>query len=546
MKQSSLNKYLLLLPFLFYGLLTLFPPLPWFIIQEPLFIQVLCFIFILLASVFYTQHNHTWYARLETVINRNHTFVLFFFFVLYLLLPFQNLNWGDGILLIETNDLETKLFGAQISMDELFEAQLHSYTQVFFRFLGWDQDNRFSYRVLSTFAGFFFLMSVGFFLKTKQSKVTNTLSLSVFLTSLGTLIFYGYIEHYTIVSLFIFITILSIRNWLILEKDSTYILVGATLLVVLGIYLHLVAGYFIIMLTYLWWTLSPREDKFKHLILCAGIGGVLLCVGFYYYLFVHDPAIDRQSSHVLHPPFYPIKRLISLNHVKEIFSLMVWNSLLPVILLSYYFIFHKKDFQLLFSKRENRFLFAATLSFLCHGFFHNPQLGFPADWDLMGFYWIPFAFLGYVILDSDQKIRTLFFPIILFNLFLLGFNAKKLSETNPSDENLVSLTHKLVDNYVLENQAYITTLRKEDKKFFAKGDFFFFKAERITSNLCPFEGQQPLRLELKELRKEWQAASRNGQLQDKTWNFQFLKKATITNTEYIKSLKVYKICHLEL
>jgi hypothetical protein len=459
--------------------------------------------------------------------------------------PFKNMEWGDGIILLETNLLETKLFGSQFAMDEILETVIHSIVLRILDFSQFGLDNRYSYQFVSYISGAIFIAFIGWKLSSIEKKKSDFLAGLLFLGSSGFLLYFGYAENYSVLSLLFLIIIYLIRSWILEGRSSTYILIGATLLVTLGIYFHLVSGFLVVMLFYLWYEFSPKEEKWKHLLLCSLVGGVLLFLGFFYLLFLHDPTLDRKSSHLLHPPIYPWKRMISLNHSIEILSVIWYNSKLSVTIILYFLFFERADLKKFFGKRENKFVLFILLSFLLNGFIINPMLGFPADWDMIGFYWIPFAYLGYLLLLEFPNRKIYFVSLILFGFTLQLIQAKALSTIDPEKEKQVLLIQSIVDSYVKENKDHINELRKEDKKFFAKTDFFFYKSIRITDTMCPYPDREGLRQNLVNLRDEFKAGAENDKLNDKDWTKDFLKKATITNTEYIRSLEAHKLCHPE-
>jgi hypothetical protein len=81
-------------------------------------------------------------------------------------------------------------------------------------------------------------------------------------------------------------------------------------------------------------------------------------------------------------------------------------------LLGYMFIFERKDLNSFFTKKENRFVLSVSVSLLINGFIINPMLGFPADWDMIGFYWIPLAYLGYLLLLEYPQLKIFFVGLI--------------------------------------------------------------------------------------------------------------------------------------
>lgn len=544
-----MNQFIFLsIPFLLTVLFTYLPTKVWFhYLDQNILIFVTLFFFCLhvLAFIFQRPLSNT-LSSFETLINRNRILFLLGFFIFMLCFPFRNLNWGDGIILLETNLLETELFGSQIAMDEILETISHSIVFRILSYWNFGDDNRYAYQIVSFFSGAIFLAFLGWKLNTGEKKNANLFPSLLFLSSSGFLVFFGYAENYSILSLFFFLLIFYVRQWIKADHSPSFILIGSTLLVTLGIYLHLVSGFLVIALFYLWLEFSPKERRWKDLIQCSLIGGFLLLIGFCYLLFLNDPTLDRKSSHLMHPPIYPWKRLISINHLLEIMAVLWYNSRIPLLLLMYLYVFERSILKSFFQKKENKFILAVTISFLMNGFIINPMLGFPADWDMIGFYWIPFAFLGYLILTEYRFLVIKFASVLVFTFTIQILQARHLNHLEEDKNKELLLTQKIVRQYVTENHKKIEALPKSEKKFFAKTDFFFYKSIQISERMCEFSGKQDLIDTLNTLQKEFQDGTSTGKLNDKIWIKDFLMKATMTNTVYIKSLKEYNLCHLAL
>ncbi|TGL59372.1 dolichyl-phosphate-mannose--protein mannosyltransferase [Leptospira ognonensis] len=540
--------FFLSIPFILTLLFSFLPTKLWFdYLDQTIVISVTLFFFSFHALTFIFQRPlANTLSSFENVLNRNRTLVLLGFFLFMLCFPFRNLNWGDGIILLETNLLETELFGSQIAMDEILETISHSLAFRILSIWNFDDDNRYAYQIVSFLSGAIFLAFLGWKLNSGPQKRTNLFESILFLGSSGFLVFFGYAENYSILSLFIFLFIFYVRQWIQTDLSPNVLLINSTLLVTLGIYLHLVSGFLIISLFYLWIEFSPKNKRWNDLIKCSFIGGIILLLGFCYLLFLHDPTLDRKSSHLLHPPIYPWKRLISLNHLTEITAVMWYNSRVPLLILAYFYFFERSILKSFFQKKENKFILSVIVSFLVNGFIINPMLGFPSDWDMIGFYWIPFAFLGYHLLTEHRFLIIKFASVLLFTFTIQILQARHLNYLDEAKNKEVLLTQKIVHEYVSENRIKISGLPRTEKKFYAKTDFFFYKSIQISRRICEFTGKNELINTLQALQKEFQEGTDTGKLNDKIWIKDFLTKATITNTAYIKSLKEYNLCHLEL
>ncbi|TGL44924.1 glycosyltransferase family 39 protein [Leptospira perdikensis] len=531
----------LYIPYLFLFGCQFLPTKPWFLPGEKnvyLFISIL-FILFQSFTLYGIKHNINLVKKWKPYVPQNWILALLFFICL-VLFPIRNMDWGDGLLLLETNLLETKLFGFQFTLDEILETVLHSQITNLFSSFGFPEDPRISYTFLSQLAGIG--MIFGFLWTAKKKHKSNSLSILILFSSGGILLTFGYAENYTLVTVCHLLLYIFVSKYVQNPKDNDLLLYGTTAIVALSMLFHLVSGYLVILLVYLWYTHSPKDKKLKHLILCAVLGLSILIPWFLYFLFFHDPAIDRNSTHLIHPPFYPKNRLVSLNHIKEILAVLYWNAAIATLFLLHQFFSYKKEWKVFIHKSENKTILVVCFAFFLHGFFHNPQLGFPADWDLMGFYWLPITFLAHQYWIQLQDIKWEWIPNFLFGTVMVIFSAITLNKSNPEKELLWDVTKTTIQSYVTENKFYIDSLTKEDKKFFAKGDFLFYKGEMITNKLCDFPEKQEIIKKMKSHRKEWKQGFDSGNFKSKEILGQFLTEATKTNLEYIKSLEVNKIC----
>ncbi|EOQ96770.1 dolichyl-phosphate-mannose-protein mannosyltransferase [Leptospira wolbachii serovar Codice str. CDC] len=535
----------LYLPYLFLLGCQFFPTKPWFLPGERIVYITFSIFFILLQSIiiYGKKTNNRLLVGWERYSPPN-WILASLFFVFLVLFPIRNMDWGDGLLLLETNLLETKLFGFQFTLDEILETVLHSLVSNLLSGFGFSEDPRVAYTFLSQLAGIGMLS--GFLWTAKKNQKSNRASILVLLSSGGILLTFGYAENYTLVTVCHLLLYIFVIRFVQNPKDNDLLLYGATALVAVSMLFHLVSGYLVILLGYLWFIHSPKDKKFKHLIVSTIIGFSILLPWFLYFLYFHDPAIDRNSTHLIHPPFYPKNRLVSLNHIKEILAVLYWNTAIATLFLFYQFFFFKKEWQVFVQRPETKTIFVACFAFFLHGFFHNPQLGFPADWDLMGFYWLPITVLAHQFWIQSKEISLEWIPPFLFGTMIVIFSAITLNKENSNKEILWEVTKSTIQSYVIENKSYIDNLPKEDKKFFAKGDFLFYKGEMITNKLCDFPAKNEIIRKMNLHRREWKQGFATGSFRSKEVLGQFLTEATKTNVEYIKSLEVNKICHPKL
>ncbi|PKA25553.1 dolichyl-phosphate-mannose--protein mannosyltransferase [Leptospira levettii] len=538
-----MNYLFLYLPYLFLFIALYLPTKPWFLPSDQItYLYILSFfIFLQTIVLIFINKNIFKEVRFLKYLPPNWC-IAGFYFLFMLWFPIRNRNWGDGLLLLETNLLETKLFGFQFTLDEILESILHSKLTSILSYFQFDEDPILSYSILSYIAGILILSGFLWLGKKKQ----KDLSILVLLSSGGVLLTFGYAENYTLVTAVHLLFYLFLNRFSQDTKDSDILLYGSTAFVALSMLFHLVSGYLVIYLVYLWIFHSPKEKKLKHLVICTFLGGIILFPWFVYFSVFHDPTVDRNSTHLIHPPFYPIKRWVSTSHIKEIFSVLYWNVSFSSFFLLYQWYFQKEKWNHFIQKPNHKLILVTTFAFILHGFLHNPQLGFPADWDLMGFYWLPITVLAFLYWNSETEVPVEWIPLLLLCVTLVMISAMELSKTNPKDELVWQITKKAITKYSIENQSFIQSLPKEDKKFFAKGDFLFFKGEYITDQLCDFKEKKSLIQSMKDHRKNWREGFLNRTFQSKEKLNIFLTDATKTNVLYLKSLEANKICHPKL
>ncbi|MCZ8343549.1 MAG: dolichyl-phosphate-mannose--protein mannosyltransferase [Leptospira sp.] len=536
-------KYLYLtIPYLIPLICILFDWKPWFLPQNKIHLSFVIGFFFLFHSlfVFFVINSH---PILERIQNRNTKYfwiLVLGYFAFVILFPIRNMNWGDGLVLLETNLFETKLFGFQFTLDEIGETVFHSFFLRILGGLGFGDDPRYSYRLFSNLSG----IAIAFILlkNLKGKTISGSIGIFLFFGSGGFLLFFGYAENYALVTLIHFTLFYICKDWIEKGKDKKKLLYISTAIVSLGILFHLVSGYLVVFLCYLWYEFSPKEEKIRTFIRCALLGTIILLPFFLYFTFLHTPGVDTRSTHLLNLPFYPIKRMISLNHIKEILSVFYFSVSPGLFFILYIYFFYREDWNHAIEKKENIALLYGAVSFLVNGFLQNPQLGFPADWDLMGFYWLPTTMFAYSLWKDSKLARIEFIPTLFFFVSMLLLTAIQLNKEEPKKEQIYQITETLIQDYVAEEKEKIESLDKNDQKFYAKADFLFFKGERLIKLLCPFEGQEQIGSKMFEHRQEWNhyfPTLKN----DKEKLKRFLEDATKTNISYIKALEEYTICH---
>ena len=323
--------------------------------------------------------------------------------LLFIVFPIRNLSLGDGILLLEHVALEAKMFGYHLTMDEIFEALIHSV--LFVKFPAFFPTPIAVYRFVSTVCGLFAIsFLVYFFRKFKHSILGYILVLS----SGGMYLFHGYSENYTIITSVLWVYILfSIQMIQKGEKRNLEALLPICFIACILILLHLVSGYLLFSLVYLCYHFSDRGKFITNAVYCTLFSALILAPVFLYFIFFSDVRFDFTQTHLTNPKFYPFSKIISTIHFRDIFFCIIGSAFLPFIILLYSFLFYKNQFIETLKRKDLRFLSFVLFGFFLHGFFHYPQLGFPADWDLLAFFWTPISFLSVFVLEDLNKTNDL-------------------------------------------------------------------------------------------------------------------------------------------
>jgi len=496
----------------------------WFIFADPRYILAVSTGTYLLFVYFY------WSKSKSILIGKTQDKILtltliFFFIAMFALYPVRNSNLGDGILLVENVFLESGLFGYQLTLDELLEAFLHS--AVFSIFSDQLTDPRTVYRIFSTSAGIIFLAVLFGFSRIKN---LNFFSMLVIFSSGGMLLFFGYSENYSLTTLLIlFFLIVSVQK-ISKGKKNMGLLTLPTILASFAILFHLVSGYLIFPLIYLWYIASDKGEYFKNALLSTLIGIVVISPFFIYFIFFSDPRADMSQTHIAHPPFYPLSRMISTKHFLEILSCIFFTCFPSFFLLLDALIFKKRELITLEKDKEFIFLFVALGGFLVHAFTFHPLLGFPSDWDIMSFYWLPFALVATYIFGNENSQRNQFLPMLILSFLMLMGNMAYLNKPVEEKEMELAATLNLANQFLRIEKETIRKMNPKIKKFYFKTQFFLFKAQ---NNLKKMKNEKLLS-DAKNYREE---LDKNITELNPQWQKDYIRRLTEFHTEYLKLVK---------
>jgi hypothetical protein len=395
-----------------------------------------------------------------------------------LLIPMRNLTLGDGSYLLEMLVIESKLWGNLISIDELGEAFFHSQL---FHIL---DDPLLTYRVISFFCGLGVLSWVYFSIK---KQFIQSYHAWVIVFSGGMLLFHSYIENYSIVSLAIWSVMIfgysSLKEnqspWANFNSSKKVFII--TILSLIAVSMHLVAGYLLPSLIFYCYQVSKKEQFFKNSILAILISSLWL--GGLAYLIQGDSHPSFWSgSHLFNPPILPIKKIFSTQHFIQWIQTLFF-ACFPAILAI--FTLDQERWNKIKSSPENQFLCLMAGGFLLHTWIHNPMLGFPRDWDLFSFPWIPISFL---IASSLQKIdkdyKLVFAYSLIFYLFqTIWIFENKLKEYEEAHPISIQYYHEI------KADPFFLKLPMESRKDFIKYDYFLYRNYLRIQNLPPSNGK---------------------------------------------------------
>lgn len=434
--------------------------------------------FYILAGAFVFIFLLSWIFRFfeEGLFKKENQYYFFLFLSTYIiamyLLSVKALNLGDGLLLREMLALESSVLGYQLSADEILSTLVHSYLyrNVF-------QDPELAYRFTSLFSGFFSLSLLYYFFKKYQIPKEAFL---LILSSGGMFLFFSYMENYTISTTII----LSIMIWGYMgikeNKKPLHILLPIAALSSLAALFHLLSGYLLPALVFITYKVSKDLRSFLKNAFFSLITALIIILPVYiYFLCFSDTRLDLSDSHIASPPFYPLKRLVSANHIYEILSVLFFTAFVPLLIFLYTLFFRREFWKKFKTSTAEKFILLIFYGYLLHAFIHNPMLGFPADWDLMSIYWLPLSFLSVLLYKEAVITRNVVLPLTVFSLLVFFSNLYSLSERSKKDEERLQNIYQLVGDYNKKNRMLVLAHSAEQRKYFLKMDYLLYKSFKM-------------------------------------------------------------------
>ncbi len=444
----------------------------------------------------------------------------FFFFRQQLFLPPPD-GLGDSLLLLETVPVFSHQFGYLDSFDELLELYLHSKLFLFLETNGWGTIHS-SYMLLSIASGAAAAAALWIFLR-KRILRDKIIGLCVLFLTPGLQLYAGYVENYSIASLFIFCVMAA--SCILLEKfaqnpeamieaQKIKFIAAVAVLAAAAALLHMIAGLLLPALVCLIVILSQR--KIRVFIKMAAAGAVpsviILAAVWSYFLFFSPNRIEFSGSHVSRPPVYGPRILFSSRHFLDFINLFLLAC--PAGMTAFIYSFaQKKEFSLLVSTPQKLFSLTAALTFAAGAFLIHPLLGYPADWDLQTFFRIPAGFFFFYFLTGEQSnkeeavsagktlsvVSALFLASCLFTLPWLLRN----SESSPASDTNIRMAAENVEAFLqrMKNDSiYPRIVLMEGKKLYVKVHLF---TGRTRSVLAARPQKKELMMDLNRAEKKF-------------------------------------------
>jgi len=452
----------------------------------------------------------------------------------FILFPIQNLNLGDGILLIENAILENLAYGYTVVPDEILEGLIHSVIYNFIKYKSYNP--MLSYRIVSTLIGGIFLISLYVIFNKEKS---YSLVILLFMCQGGSLFFYGYTENYTVVSLFIFLTILYGFNK-IHKKDFRIIsIINISLLAGLSAITHLISGFMILGLIYFCIIASSSTKKiykiiynpkfYKNALIACTTAFLIILPIYAYFIFISDLRIEIGLAHATHPPFLSPKKIFSINHIKDLALEAIFMILPMAFILKYFYFTEKKIIKNIIIKKEFLFVVLIFIGFFIHFFTYNPLLGYPADWDLMGFIWIPiFVFVIYLIKEYQNPFYENI-PLFLTFYIIILYNAYNL-RTTESDAKRIYFLEESIQEFLVDYKKNESEIDPKYKKSYLHTGYFLFR----TNKKIKQSGDEELLKRNVSLQKEFEGGEI---LKDREKWKVFLNNATEFHLLYLKRIE---------
>lgn len=317
--------------------------------------------------------------------------------VAFVLFRVQTFFLGDGYQIL------SGMTAAQpfIKSVEIGESKIHL---ILISILGEaNRDNVLSaYRMLSILSGLIFLITLGFFAaKTFGNNLSRTFGFIIIAFGGYTLLFYGYVEHYSL--MLVTVSILLMLGVLIAQRklNKFWIIIPA----IFASLLHLIALVFWPAVVYL----LLRDTRIGRAIgnwpaSRSWTVAIVVCVG----ALAAFVAVYMQSSIFFRLVFLPLTAteytpegytLFSFNHLLDVVNLLI--VLVPALPLFIWLAIRSRGRELF--RPQYKFIALAIVGSFLAIFMLDPKLGMPRDVDLFSFAGLPLAIGGALLLLSELR-----------------------------------------------------------------------------------------------------------------------------------------------
>ncbi len=354
---------------------------------------------------------------------------------------------GDSVLILEHVPVYARFMGYLDSFDELLVLFLRS------KFYLWSSQNlglqiEESYGVISTGAFVLYAALIVWFLR-GRSIAAWLYGLTLFVFAPGLQLFAGYVEHYTLPSLYLSMTLFFAARCLeepdgadAANQAGTFLRHGPGLAVAITAALaaitalhHMITTAMAPALVYFVWMLARRDsaqtsyaENLRPFAALAGravlAAGPILLLTWAYFLYLAEPRLAFGDSHAASPPVHRPSTLLSLAHARDMLNLLFLAVPVAPALLLLLLALPGRGPRDLVATPVLRFTLLATLLFGGITFIVKSLIGFPGDWDLLTFFRIPLSlyvfYLFRRILQSDDAPGRFVVSTALPLLFVLS------------------------------------------------------------------------------------------------------------------------------
>lgn len=352
---------------------------------------------------------------------------------------------GDSVLILEHVPVYARFMGYLDSFDELLVLFLRS------KFYLWSSTHldlhiEESYAVVSTGAFVLYAALILWFLR-GRTLAAWLCGLTLFVFAPGLQLFAGYVEHYTLPSVYLSMTLffaarcLEEEDGVLKNQPLLAVTVTAALAAITALH-HMITAAMAPALVYFVWLLARRDANdnaqddatvpyaesvkpFLRLALRAMLAaGPILLLTWAYFLYVAEPRLAFGDSHAASPPVHRPSTLFSLAHARDMVNLLFLAApAVPALLLVLLALPGRtpRDFV---AAPVLRFALLATMLFAGITFIVKSLIGFPGDWDLLTFFRVPLSLYAFYLLQglfrSEDQARRFVVSTALPLLFVLS------------------------------------------------------------------------------------------------------------------------------